>query len=227
MTIAPTATASSAAAPANPLGSLSSNFGNFLSLLMTQLKNQDPTSPLDTNQFTSQLVQFSSVEQQINTNTSLTKLIELTQTGSLLQSSAMVGKTVAVQSDQLVVQNGTAGLRFTTPTAEPVEISITNAAGKKLLDTTVPAASGPNTWTWDGKDAAGNTVPDGLYAVSVQAAGASGTAAAVPFTVVGTATGVTSQNNTVQLRIGALSCPFSRGSDAIFHPVLFLPVEFL
>ena len=208
MTIAPTATASSAAAPANPLGSLSSNFGNFLSLLMTQLKNQDPTSPLDTNQFTSQLVQFSSVEQQINTNTSLTKLIELTQTGSLLQSSAMVGKTVAVQSDQLVVQNGTAGLRFTTPTAEPVEISITNAAGKKLLDTTVPAASGPNTWTWNGKDAAGNTVPDGLYAVSVQAAGASGTAAAVPFTVVGTATGVTSQNNTVQLRIGALSVGF-------------------
>jgi len=208
MTIAPTATASSAAAPANPLGSLSSNFGNFLSLLMTQLKNQDPTSPLDTNQFTSQLVQFSSVEQQINTNTSLTKLIELTQTGSLLQSSAMVGKTVAVQSDQLVVQNGTAGLRFTTPTAEPVEISITNAAGKKLLDTTVPAASGPNTWTWNGKDAAGNTVPDGLYTVSVQAAGASGTAAAVPFTVVGTATGVTSQNNTVQLRIGALSVGF-------------------
>src|SRR6185312_5424233 len=63
------------------LGSLSGNFGNFLQMLMTQLQNQDPTSPLDTNAFTSELVQFSSVEQQINTNTSLTQLIQLTQAG--------------------------------------------------------------------------------------------------------------------------------------------------
>ena len=56
----------------NPLASLSSNFSDFLNLLMTQLKNQDPTSPMDANSFTSELVEFSSVEQQINTNTSLT-----------------------------------------------------------------------------------------------------------------------------------------------------------
>jgi flagellar hook assembly protein FlgD len=67
--------ASTTAAPQTgsaALNSLSANFGDFLKLLMTQLQNQNPTSPLDTNQFTSELVQFSSVEQQINTNTSLT-----------------------------------------------------------------------------------------------------------------------------------------------------------
>lgn len=56
----------------NPLVALSSNFNDFLQMLMTQLKNQSPTSPMDTNAFTSELVQFSGVEQQINTNAALT-----------------------------------------------------------------------------------------------------------------------------------------------------------
>ena len=59
------------------LGQLSGNFSDFLTMLMTQLKNQDPSSPMDANQFTSELVQFSSVEQQINTNGNLTQLIQL------------------------------------------------------------------------------------------------------------------------------------------------------
>src|SRR2546421_564140 len=80
-------TAAQAGSPA--LNSLSANFGDFLKLLMTQLRNQDPTSPLDTNQFTTELVQFASVEQQINTNSSLTQLIQLTQAGEVMQGSAM------------------------------------------------------------------------------------------------------------------------------------------
>src|SRR4051794_7891301 len=84
-----------------PLDSLASNFGNFLNLLMTQLKNQDPTSPMDANQFTSELVQFSSVEQQINTNTSLSQLIALTQTADVTQSAAILGKQVSVTSGQI------------------------------------------------------------------------------------------------------------------------------
>ena len=89
-----TSTASAAAQQTGSaaLNSLSANFGDFLKLLMTQLQNQDPTSPLDTNQFTSELVQFSSVEQQINTNTSLTQLIQLTQAGEVMQASSMTGK---------------------------------------------------------------------------------------------------------------------------------------
>ena len=72
------ATTSNAAAsasgsdPGKALATLSGNFQNFLQMLMTQLKNQDPTSPMDTNQFTTELVQFSSVEQQISTNSNLT-----------------------------------------------------------------------------------------------------------------------------------------------------------
>ena len=105
------ATASSTSSTASQTGntaltSLSSNFNDFLKMLMTQLQNQDPTSPMDTNQFTSELVQFSSVEQQINTNTSLTQLIQLTQAGEVMQASAMTGKKVTVSSDHVPLQNG-------------------------------------------------------------------------------------------------------------------------
>ena len=104
----------------NAMQSLSSNFSNFLTMLMTQLKNQDPSSPMDTNQFTTELVQFSSVEQQINTNTSLTQLIQLTQAGEVMQGSNMVGKQVTVQSDHVPLQNGKGTVTFTAPSAEPV-----------------------------------------------------------------------------------------------------------
>src|SRR6202051_3658763 len=80
------------------LGSLSSNFSDFLSLLMTQLQHQDPTSPLDANQFTSELVQFTSVQQQIDTNSNLTQLIQLTQASQIEQSTAIIGKPVTVTS---------------------------------------------------------------------------------------------------------------------------------
>src|SRR5215831_3718756 len=90
----------------NALNSLSANFGDFLNLLLTQLQNQDPTSPMDANQFTSELVEFSSVEQQINTNQSLSQLIQLTQSGDVMQASGIVGKPITVQASQIPLQGG-------------------------------------------------------------------------------------------------------------------------
>jgi flagellar basal-body rod modification protein FlgD len=205
-------TASTAAAGSttqNPLASLSSNFNNFLGLLMTQLKNQDPTSPLDTNQFTSQLVQFSSVEQQINTNTSLTQLIQLTQASEVMQSSTVLGKQITVQSDHVPLQNGTGQVTFTAPAAEPVAIAIYSDAGVKIRDASLTSAQGANSWTWDGRDNSGGKVADGAYKIAVSGRGSGGATTALPFTVTGTATGVTNQNNSVQLDIGALTVAFS------------------
>lgn len=190
------------------LSSLSSNFGDFLNLLMTQLKNQDPTSPMDTNQFTSELVQFAGVEQQINTNTSLTQLIQLTQAGEVMQSSAMVGRQVTVTANQLALQNGQATLNFTGTAGQSVAVGIYNAAGAKIRDASLVARQGSNSWTWDGTDNAGNQMPDGAYTVAVEGATASGTAA-LPFTVTGTATGVQKGANSMTLNLGALSVDFS------------------
>lgn len=197
------------AGSATPLGSLSGNFNDFLKLLMTQLQNQDPTSPLDTNQFTTQLVQFAGVEQQINANTSLTQLIQLTQGGELMQSSSMVGRQVAAQSDHIPLQNGAGQLAFTSPDAEQAGIAVYNDAGVKIRDALVSAQKGQNTWTWDGTDNGGRTVPDGSYRVAVVGQASDGSTAALPFTVLGTATGVQKNGNAVQLELGAQAVDFT------------------
>ncbi len=183
------------------MNSLSSNFSDFLNLLMTQLQNQDPTSPMDTNQFTTELVQFSSVEQQINTNTSLTQLIQLTQGGEVMQASAMTGKQVTVTSDHMPLQNGTGTIQFTTPAAAACGNRDLQRqrreAGRRDADVGRRAQTrGPGT---------ARTMPampwrTAAYKVAVVGGNADGTTSALPFSVVGTATGVLSQSTGMQLR---------------------------
>lgn len=206
-----TANATAAAAAGNTaLSSLTSNFGDFLNLLMTQLQNQDPTSPMDANQFTSELVQFASVEQEINTNSSLTSLISLTQSGQLMQSAAMVGKQVLLNSTTLPLQNGTASLQFTATSAEPVAIAIYNSSGQQVYDTSLNATAGTNSWTWNGTNNAGAQMPNGGYTVAVEGANPDGSTAALPFTVQGTITGVqTNPAGGLELELGSTTAPFS------------------
>ncbi|MGH7080854.1 MAG: flagellar hook assembly protein FlgD [Acetobacteraceae bacterium] len=206
-----TANAAAAAAAGNTaLTSLTSNFGDFLNLLMTQLQNQDPSNPMDTNQFTSELVQFASVEQQINTNGSLTQLISLTQSGQLMQSTAMVGKSVLLNSTTLPLQNGSAGLQFTASAAGPAAIAVYNSSGQQVYDTALNAAAGTNSWTWNGTTNAGAQMPDGGYTVAVEGASPDGSTQALPFAVQGTITGVqTNSSGGLELELGATTAPFS------------------
>jgi flagellar basal-body rod modification protein FlgD len=164
---------------------------------------------MDANSFTSELVQFSSVEQQINTNASLTQLIQLTQMSAVTQSSAIIGKAVTVQSSQIPLQNATGTLDFTTSVPEPVSITVQDANGNTLKHVTVNAAQGSNTWNWDGTNNNGQVLPDGAYTVSVTSGGSVSPATPIPFTVVGTATGIITQGSTMDLQMGALSVPFT------------------
>ena len=204
MTVSAT-TAASAATPSGStqtaLSNLSGNYTDFLTLLTTQLKNQDPTSPLDTNQFTSQLVQYSTVEQQINTNSNLSKLIQATQSNTVLQSSSLIGKQVDVTSDHVALQDAAAAAHFNSPAAQTVNIGIYSESGAKILQTTIKTQAGNNDWTWDGKDGQGNVLPDGSYAITV--VDPSGTA--LPTTVTGRVTGLQRTASGVMVSMGALS----------------------
>jgi flagellar basal-body rod modification protein FlgD len=191
------------------LSQLSGNYNDFLKLLMTQLQNQDPTSPMDTNQFTTELVQFSSVEQQIATNTSLTSLIQLTQSGQLLQSSALVGHQVAFTSTNVALQSGSAHIEFNAATAEPVTVTVADAQGKTLRQDVVNATAGTNTWSWDGTTASGATMPDGAYAVTATTPSGTTTVSAVPFTVIGTAAGLAKSGSSLNLQVGGVSTDLS------------------
>ena len=197
-TAASSATAGGQAANTQALTSLGSNLHDFLTMLMTQLQNQDPTQPLDTNQFTSQLVQFASVEQQVNANTNLTTLIQLQQGGEMVQAGALVGKQIEAQSSTLALQNGSAALTLNPATSEPVTVSVTSSSGVTLATQQVQASPGGTSWTWNGTTSAGQSLPDGPYNVAVTDANGN----AVPFGVTGTVTGVQKSASDVTLTLG-------------------------
>src|SRR6266700_7479340 len=99
MTVTPTASAAASTSATDPSASmkqLSSNFSTFLTLLTTQLKNQDPTAPMDSNQFTQQLVMYSQVEQQIGTNDNLKTLISQGGSNAAAMTTGYLGKKVSI-----------------------------------------------------------------------------------------------------------------------------------
>ena len=164
---------------------------------------------MDANSFTSELVEFSSVEQQINTNTSLGQLIQLTQAADVTQATAILGKQVTVQSTQIPLQNGTGTLDFTAPSAEPVSITVQDANGNILQQANVNAAQGANTWNWNGTNSNGQTVPDGAYTVTVTGGPAGAVANGGAVYRGGNRDRRHHANNTVNLQLGALSVPFT------------------
>ena len=198
-----------ASTSSSALASISSNLNEFLKLLTTQLQNQDPSSPMDTATFTSELAQFAGVEQQVNTNTNLTSLIQLSQSQSLLQGSSLLGDQVTLNSTTMPLQNGVAGLDFTSSTAQPVQITVKNAAGTTVDQQTVSASAGANSWQWNGQTSSGGTVADGAYTVAVASTPLTGTGAALAFTTLGTVTGVTNASGGVTLGFGATTLPIN------------------
>ncbi len=198
------ASAAASATGTNALQQLGANFNQFLTLLTTQLKNQDPTSPMDTNQFTQELVQFTGVQQSVATNTNLTQLIGLQQGSEVLQSASVVGHKATVTAGQIALQNGSGEITFNAPAAEQVQLAIVDASGKPVRNVTIAAQTGSNDWRWDGNDDAGNRVADGSYGVALET-GTAGSTSAVPFSVSGTTTGLVNGASGLQLQIGALS----------------------
>lgn len=159
---------------------LAGNFQTFLTLLTTQLQNQDPLSPLDTNQFTQQLVQFASVEQQLKTNSQLTTLVSLQQTAQSTQALGFVGKTAVVDGSTAALTNASATWDLSVPTNSNVAISITNSTGQTVFTANYAVSAGNNLpFTWDGKGSDGTQWPDGSYKLTATAADSVGNPVAV------------------------------------------------
>lgn len=191
---------------------IAGDFNTFLTLLTTQLKNQDPTNAMDTNEMTNQLVSFASVEQQIALNTSIGRLISLQQNSQLTEVASLIGKTVEVESDQLSLQSGTATLRLPAAgAARTADIQIYNAAGSLLVKVPdVPLDATAKDWTWDGRTGAGTAVlPDGAYRFSISGKDASLQPQSITATVIGTVTSATRQSSgDMQLDLGKLSLSY-------------------
>ncbi|WP_424814660.1 flagellar hook assembly protein FlgD [Roseococcus sp. YIM B11640] len=206
-----TSTASTTSSAGSSASKLTGDFNTFLTLLTTQLQNQDPTNAMDPNEMTQQLVQFSSVEQQIRTNSQLESLIRLQQGNQLVSAAPLMGRTVEVQSSQLALQNGVATLRLPAAgDANAAQIVITDGAGRLVRSGTVALGAERSDFQWDGTSSSGTRVADGAYNVTVTGIAADGTTASLPFTVLGTATGVDRTDSAVRLSLGKLSVDFDR-----------------
>ena len=218
---APTSAAQNAATQAptdnTALGraDLATNFNTFLSLLTTQLKNQDPLSPLDSNQFTQQLVQMTGVEQQLNTNDLLKQLVSNTS-GGVATAVSLIGKDVKAASDTANLSGGKAQWGYNLPTgATSVKIEVVDGKGS-LLHAEAPTdaaslAAGDHSFAWNGKDLIGNQLPDGgPYTLRVTALDATGAQIASTNYVKGVVTGVEQANGGTMITINGGQVDWSK-----------------
>src|SRR5579885_3591633 len=129
---------------------LAGNFNTFLQLLTTQLQNQNPLDPIDTNQFTQQLVEFASVEQQVNMNTNLQTLISLQQTAQATAAMQFLGSDVTVSSNTGTLSNATgtpASWSFSSPAPATGTVTISNSTGQVAYSGKIALSGGTQSFT--------------------------------------------------------------------------------
>ncbi|MBK8009495.1 MAG: flagellar hook assembly protein FlgD [Rhizobiales bacterium] len=167
-------TAAAAAASQTSRASIANNFDTFLLLLTTQLKNQNPLDPLDTNQFTQQLVQFAGVEQQIRSNENLEALVNLNKSSQLSTAMNYVGATITADGATSALKSGVATWYVTAPRTATATINISDSSGNVVFTHETTIESGTSGFTWDGKMSNGQTAPEGQYTIKINAKDASG-----------------------------------------------------
>ncbi|CCE00534.1 flagellar hook capping FlgD N-terminal domain-containing protein [Bradyrhizobium sp. STM 3809] len=198
-----TTTSSSSGLSGSASSTIAGNFQTFLTLLTTQLQNQNPLDPLDTNQFTQQLVQFAGVEQQLKTNDQLASLLTMQQTTQATQALAFVGKTAVVNGSTAALASGQAGWNLNIPSDCTMTATITNSVGQTVFSGTYNASAGNNqAYNWNGQGSDGTQWPDGQYKLTIAAKDSSGNPVAVTTQVQGTVSSVDLTQQPPLLSIG-------------------------
>lgn len=213
-TIDPTATAAGASINEKLNSSrnrLASSEETFLALLTTQLKNQDPLSPLDSNEFTAQIVQMTGVEQQLMTNDLLKMLVGMSD-GGLSGSVNLIGKAVTAETSQAVLADGEATWTYDLDrNAKSVKYEIVNSAGSTVWSRTdASVAAGEKSLDWNGVTSAGNQLANGgAYTLKITATGSGGETIAATPRASGIVTGVQTIDGETVVSIGKLKVPVS------------------
>ena len=206
------ATAVASAAASAAASKTGADFNMFLKLLTTQMQNQDPLDPMDTSEYTNQLVQFSQVEQTIQQTGTLKDILARLSTQDMAQASGFIGREAQFASD-------VSGLSAAAPAswgyaaARPVAslvATITDGAGKVVDTRTVDAKAGDGRFAWDGRLANGSQAADGAYALSFTATDANGGNVPVTVTSIGTVGEVVTANGALSLGVNGVQLPASK-----------------
>jgi flagellar basal-body rod modification protein FlgD len=211
-TPAATSTALSTGSTITNQASYNAAYTQFLSMLTTELQNQDPTSPMDTSQFTSQLVGFSQLEQQLQTNSSLNTLVSDQQTSQMGTAIGYLGHTVTATGSSFTL-DGTDPVQigYSLPsTAATATLNVTDATGATVRSISVSTSGGSHTLSFTGADDSGDSaLPAGTYNFSISAADSSGNAITTTTYTTGTVSGVDSSSGTPVLQVGGQSVQLS------------------
>ncbi|MDA0342308.1 MAG: flagellar hook assembly protein FlgD [Proteobacteria bacterium] len=202
MQVAPLSTTSTASGTA--LSGLNTDFETFLNLLTTQLQNQDPTSPMDTNEMTAQLVQFAGVEQQIAQNKNLEALVKSQNTNADAAAVSYIGHEVQVEGNTTDVTSAgtTWGYEFGS-VPQTVTLNVLNAAGALVYSETGETVAGSrHAFNWNLTDSSGGALAPGKYTMNVSALDANGDPITASVDSTGLVSGVKSTDSGPALLIG-------------------------
>jgi flagellar basal-body rod modification protein FlgD len=170
---------------------LTEDFDTFLTLLTTQLQNQDPLEPLDTNQFTQQLVEFASVEQLIDQSASLEDLIALQEENTQIGAAGYIGNTIEYDGEAAPFVDGEANWSYILEgDATTVELKVLDSEGTAVYTTEGSTTAGLHTFNWDGSEDFGAGADPGNYSLSVTAKNADGKTVDSSVRAIGKVTGV-------------------------------------
>ena len=191
--------------------SLVSNFETFLQLLTAQLKNQDPLSPLDSNEFTAQLTQMTGVEQQLLTNDLLTSLLAAQQGAGLGGATNYIGKDATAAWAVTKLDEGSATWSYELgASASEATLQVLDSTGKTVWTGSAPdKTTGTHEFVWNGKTTAGGQLPDGgVYSLKITAKNGATTVDSQVLTR-GRVTGVEMYDGVPYLTIGNSIVPVS------------------
>ncbi|CCG42660.1 flagellar hook assembly protein FlgD [Magnetospirillum molischianum] len=215
MTASVTSTTSSTTSTSTSAKSsgLSANYDTFLKLLCAQLKNQNPLSPTDATQFTSQLVQYSNLEQQVKTNSKLDSVLSSLSASSFTNGASYIGCVVEAAGNSVNVKSdGTVSASWNyelDSKASSVKLSVTDSAGKVVWTGSGDPAVGTHALVWNGTDSSGKAFPAGDYTLKVTALDASGAAIETSTTIKGKVTAVSSNGGNTMLELGGTNVKLS------------------
>jgi len=182
---------------------IADNFDTFLQILTTQLKNQNPLDPLDTNQFTQQLVQFTGVEQQLKTNQFLEAMMLSTQNAGQSDAVNYIGKTISASGTKGELVDGAASWNFALDEASDINVTVKDASGNVVFTKEGKVAAGESVFNWDGVGNDGKLKPDGIYSIAISAKNAEGKLINAKTDMTGEVTGVDFTGSEPVLLIGS------------------------
>jgi len=207
-----TTAASSSSSSTSSTSSLSSQ--DFMSLLVSELQNQNPLDPTSTTDFVNQLTSYASYQQQTTLNTNLNSLATSFNSLLTLNATNYIGHTVEAKGDTATLSGGEATFGYSlTAAASSVTLTVKDSSGNTVWTGSGTTTSGKNSFTWDGKNSSGTQLTDGgQYTLSVAATDTSGNSVYGYTTVSGKVTGIDSSSGTTDLTIGSSSV---KASDVI------------